>query len=67
MAKKKIGIPKALLYYKYYPFWKLFLEEMGYEVVTSGQTTQKMLQDGTSCTVDEACLPVKLFCGHVLG
>lgn len=64
---KRIGIPKALLYYKYYPFWKTFLEGLGCEVVTSSPTTQKILQDGVRHTVDEVCLPVKVFCGHVLG
>jgi len=63
---KKVGIPRALLYYKYYPFWKTFLEELGCEVVTSGETTKKTLQDGTKYAVDETCLSVKVFCGHVL-
>lgn len=64
--KKRIGIPRALLYYKYYPFWKRFLEKLGCEVITSGQTTQKILQSGIKYTVDESCLPVKVFCGHIL-
>lgn len=63
---KKVGIPRALLYYKYYPFWKRFLEGLGYEVVTSGETTQKILQSGIRHSIDESCLPVKVFCGHVL-
>lgn len=63
---KKVGIPRALLYYKYYPFWKTFLEELGCEAVTSGKTTKKTLQDGAKCTIDETCLSVKVFCGHVL-
>lgn len=63
---KKVGIPRALLYYKYYPFWKTFLEELGCEIVTSGKTTKKILQDGAKYTIDETCLSVKVFCGHVL-
>jgi predicted nucleotide-binding protein (sugar kinase/HSP70/actin superfamily) len=31
----KIGIPRALLYYQYYPAWKTFFEELGAEVVVS--------------------------------
>lgn len=64
--RMRIGIPRALLYYKYYPFWKRFLEGLGCEVVTSGQTTQKILQSGIRYVIDESCLPVKVFCGHVL-
>lgn len=62
----RIGIPRALLYYKYYPFWKRFLEGLGGEVVTSDKTTQKILQGGIKCVTDETCLSVKVFCGHVL-
>ena len=29
---KKIGIPRALFYYQYYPLWKVF-EELGAEVI----------------------------------
>lgn len=63
---RRIGIPRALLYYKYYPFWKTFFEKLGGEVVTSSQTTQEILEKGISQTIDESCLAVKVFCGHVL-
>lgn len=63
---KRIGIPKALLYYKYYPFWESFLKGLECEIVMSGQTNQKILQNGIKRVIDESCLPVKVFCGHVL-
>ncbi|MDQ2085479.1 acyl-CoA dehydratase activase-related protein [Herbivorax sp. ANBcel31] len=63
---KKIGIPRALFYYQYYPLWKVFFEELGAEVIVSDYTTKKIVDDGVSLSVDEACLPVKLFYGHVL-
>lgn len=62
----KIGIPRALLYYYYYPMWKSFFEALGLEVVVSSQTTKGILDQGVKQAVDEACLPVKLFYGHVL-
>ncbi len=62
----KIGIPRALLYYQYYPMWKTFFEELGAEVVVSPPTTQAMLSEGSSRVVADTCLPVKAFCGHVL-
>lgn len=61
----KIGIPQALLYYNYYPAWKTFLEELGAEVIISDNTSQEILNNGIKNAVDEACLPVKLFYGHV--
>jgi predicted nucleotide-binding protein (sugar kinase/HSP70/actin superfamily) len=62
----KVGIPRALLYYQYYPMWKTFFEELGAEVVVSPPTTQVMLSSGSSRVVAETCLPVKVFLGHVL-
>jgi len=63
---KKIGIPRGLFYYQYYPFWKTFFEEIGAEIVVSDRTTKRILDDGIKNCVDEACLPVKLFHGHVM-
>jgi len=62
----KVGIPRALLYYQYYPMWKTFFEEVGAEVVVSPLTTQAMLSQGSSRVVADTCLPVKAFLGHVL-
>ena len=62
----RIGIPRALLYFQYYPMWKTFFEELGAEVVVSPPTTQTMLAQGSSRVVTDTCLPVKIFCGHVL-
>ena len=62
----KVGIPRALLYYQYYPIWKTFFEELGAEVVVSPPTTQTMLSSGSSRVVADTCLPVKVFLGHVL-
>lgn len=62
----KVGIPRAFLYYNYYPMWKSFFEELGAEVVLSEPTTKKILDDGVKCCVDDACLPLKIYHGHVM-
>ena len=62
----KVGIPRALLYYQYYPMWRTFFEELGAEVVVSLPTNQNMLSSGSSRVIADTCLPVKIFCGHVL-
>ncbi len=62
----RIGIPRALLYYQYYPMWKTFFEELGAAVAVSPPTTQAMLAEGSSRVVADTCLPVKVFLGHVL-
>jgi predicted nucleotide-binding protein (sugar kinase/HSP70/actin superfamily) len=61
----KIGIPKGLLNDKYYPFLESFFSELGAEIVTSPGTNKTILDEGTKYCVDEACLPVKVFHGHV--
>ena len=61
----KIGIPQGLLYTKYRSFATAFLEEIGVEVVFSPDTNKEILDVGVRYCVDEACLPVKIFHGHV--
>jgi len=62
----KVGIPKGLLYYKYYPFIERFLTELGAEIITSTDTNTNILNQGVKCCVDEACLPIKIFHGHII-
>jgi predicted nucleotide-binding protein (sugar kinase/HSP70/actin superfamily) len=47
-------------------FVRTFLEELGAEIAESPATNRKILDLGVTNCVDEACLPVKLFHGHVL-
>lgn len=62
----KIGIPRALLYYYYYPFWKIFFEELGQEVIVSEPTSKKLINNGTKHSISEICVPIKVFIGHLL-
>lgn len=62
----KVGIPKGLLYYKYYPFIERFLIELDAEVITSADTNKNILNQGVKYCVDEACLPIKIFHGHII-
>jgi predicted nucleotide-binding protein (sugar kinase/HSP70/actin superfamily) len=61
----KVGIPKGLLYHKYHPFAKRFFNELGSEIIESVDTNRVTLNEGSSYCVDEACLPIKIFHGHV--
>jgi predicted nucleotide-binding protein (sugar kinase/HSP70/actin superfamily) len=63
---RTIGVPSGLLYYKYFPLWKAFLEELGAEVLESGMTTRSILSAGVSKAENDSCLPVKVFYGHAL-
>lgn len=61
----KLGIPKGLLYCKYHTFSETFFKELGAEIVTSRDTDKYILNLGVKYCVDEACLPIKIFHGHV--
>ena len=62
----KVGIPRGLWFYDYYPLWKTFYECLDAEVIISKPTNKKILDQGVKNTVDEACFPVKIFNGHVI-
>jgi predicted nucleotide-binding protein (sugar kinase/HSP70/actin superfamily) len=61
-----VGIPRALLFYQYYPMWRIFFRELGAELLVSEETNQEILTRGSSRVVPDTCLPVKVFLGHVL-
>lgn len=62
---KKIGIPKALLYYYYNDLWIYFFKYLRLDVIYSNSSNKKILSDGESLAPDEACLSLKLYLGHV--
>lgn len=61
----KIGIPRALLYYRYGVLWETFFRELGMETVLSPHTNKNLLDAGNYYAIDENCLSSKLFLGHV--
>lgn len=61
-----IGIPRALAYYTYFPFWKTVLESLGRELVVSGTTNKAILDQGVSEATNDLCVPIKIFFGHVV-
>jgi len=61
----KIGIPKALLYYKYAQLWEGFLSALDIEYIVSPDTDREIMALGISRAVDEACLSSKIYLGHV--
>jgi predicted nucleotide-binding protein (sugar kinase/HSP70/actin superfamily) len=67
-TKKKIrvGIPRALHFYRYFPFWKKLLEELDVEIVLSPPTNKKIVEEGVTHGFGELCIPVKIYYGQVL-
>ena len=54
-----------MLYYRYGTLWRTFFTELGADIVVSEPTTHRIAEEGMSITIDEACLSVKVFFGHV--
>lgn len=65
MNKITIGIPKALLYYKYKDLWITFFEELGCDVIISPNTNKTILDNGIKLSIDESCMAMKIYMGHV--
>ena len=62
----QIGIPRALSYYNFFPFWYGFFSSLGIEIVLSDKTTKQTMTSGSALVVPETCLPVKVYAGHIL-
>ena len=65
-SKLKVGIPRALHFYRYFPFWKKLLEGLGTEIVLSPPTSKKIVEEGVQMGFGELCIPMKIYYGHVL-
>ena len=57
-----IGIPKALMFYRYFPLWQTFFEELGWKVIVSDGLGKK----GKIIYFEDSCLPMKLLVTHAM-
>jgi len=60
--KGRLGIPRALMFYRYFPFWRTFLEKLGWRVVVSHRIRQKE----KIVFFEDSCLPMKLLVTHAM-
>ena len=60
-----IGIPKAFYYYRYGELWRTFFRTLGCEVILSPDTNKQFLTEGSKYSIDEGCLSMKIYLGHV--
>jgi predicted nucleotide-binding protein (sugar kinase/HSP70/actin superfamily) len=61
-----IGIPRALLYFKYAQLWENFFHTLDINYIVSPDTNNNILTKGINFSVDETCLSSKIFLGHVI-
>jgi predicted nucleotide-binding protein (sugar kinase/HSP70/actin superfamily) len=57
-----VGIPRALMFYRYFPFWRPFLEGLGWRVTVSDGVKQKE----KIVYFEDSCLPMKLLVTHAM-
>ena len=62
----KVGIPRALLFYKFFPMWTTFFRELGVKVIVSPNTTKQIKTESVKHAPDEDCYSTKLYFGHVM-
>ena len=63
---KKVGIPRALLYYKFSELWIKFFEKLGAKVVISPPTNKNIKEESIRLAPNEDCYSTKLYYGHVM-
>ncbi len=63
---QNVGLPRALMWYRYGTKWRTFFEELGRTVVVSGNSDRAIFEAGQKVSVDETCLASKLYLGHVI-
>ncbi len=57
-----VGIPRALMFYRYFPFWRPFFERLGWRVRVSDGVRQKE----KIVYFEDSCLPMKLLVTHAM-
>lgn len=63
--RPRVGVPQAMYFYDYFPFWNRYLAELGFDVVLSGPTDHVVAAQGVELSVAEPCFPIQIAHGHV--
>jgi len=60
--KGRIGIPRALMFYRWFPFWRTFFEALGWKVIVSDGMRKKE----KIVYFEDSCLPMKMLVTHAV-
>ena len=64
-GKPRVGVPQAMYYYDRFPFWRTYLEGIGFEIVVSGATDHTIATRGAEVSLAEPCFPLQIAHGHI--
>jgi predicted CoA-substrate-specific enzyme activase len=62
--KGRIGIPRLLFFWELLPFFSEFFRALGWGMVLSGATTDKIIRSGVESATSEVCFPMKVALGQ---
>lgn len=65
-GRPRVGIPRVLVFYDLFPFWRTFFDALGFDVVLSEPTNPRLVRLAQEAAAAETCFPVKLAFGHAL-
>ncbi|MBN2226762.1 MAG: CoA activase [candidate division Zixibacteria bacterium] len=65
LTRGRVGIPRVLHFFEYYPYWRAFFETLGFEVVNSDLSNHDIVENSLEKFSAETCFPVKMAFGHV--
>ncbi|MFQ3548140.1 MAG: acyl-CoA dehydratase activase-related protein [Armatimonadota bacterium] len=65
-GKPYIGIPRALHFMDFAPYWISFFKSLDIPIKFSSPTNKKIINDGLEAVLAEFCFPVKVAHGHVM-
>ncbi|MBI3946695.1 MAG: hypothetical protein HY321_12300 [Armatimonadetes bacterium] len=65
-AAPRVGIPRIGTFNDHYPFYRAFFTALGFQVVPSDETNNRISREGVQTVAAEPCFPVKVAHGHVL-
>ncbi|MEW6368195.1 MAG: acyl-CoA dehydratase activase [Acidobacteriota bacterium] len=61
-----VGIPRSMYFFDRFPFYRVFLREIGFDILVSNPTNKHITAAGVDATVAEPCFPVKVAHGHMV-
>ncbi|MBQ9991140.1 MAG: CoA-substrate-specific enzyme activase [Lachnospiraceae bacterium] len=64
-GRATVGIPRALMIYKFFPMAYKFFTGLGYNVLLSPESDEEIIGLAQETTVEETCYPIKLMHGHM--
>jgi predicted CoA-substrate-specific enzyme activase len=65
-GRLRLAIPRALIFYDLFPYWRTFFKTLDIELVLSTPTNPKITTQAAEHAAVETCFPAKLVYGHVV-